>query len=72
MLITTGKVKDGTIEFDAETLPEGATVTLLAAEGDEHFELAPVEEAMLLAAIEEAERGGTITASRLLRRIRKS
>ena len=39
MLITTGKVNNGRIEVDSNQLPDGTTVTLLAHEGDEVFEL---------------------------------
>ncbi len=72
MLITTGKVQGGTIKLDESNLPEGAVVTVLAPEGDETFELAPAEEAKLLAAIAEAERGETISAADLLKKIRRS
>ena len=41
MLITTGKVLGGMIMVDAKSLPDGATVTVLAPEGDETFELLP-------------------------------
>jgi len=71
MLITTGKVLGGTIKVDAQSLPEGTTVTVLAPEGDETFELLPEEEAQLLAAIAEAERGETSRASRVLDQIRR-
>ena len=54
MLITTGKVQDGTIQLEGESLPEGAIVTVLTYEGDETFELGPEQEAQLLAAIEES------------------
>ena len=70
MLITTGKVHDGTIQLDGESLPEGAIVTVLTHEGDEIFELEPEQEAQLLAAIGEAERGEVITAFQLLQQIR--
>lgn len=70
MLITTGKVLDGTIKVDAKGLPEGAIVTVLAPEGDETFELKPDEEAMLLSAIAEAERGETTSALEVLQQIR--
>ena len=70
MLITTGKVQDGTIQLDGENLPEGAIVTVLTHEGDETFELGPEQEAQLLAAIEESERGEVITASQLLQQLR--
>jgi hypothetical protein len=72
MLITTGKVLGGTIKVDAKNLPEGATVTVLAPEGDETFELSPEEEATLLAAIAEADRGETTSASNVLQQIRRS
>ena len=45
MLITTGRVHDGTIQLDGESLPEGAIVTVLTNEGDETFELGPEQEA---------------------------
>ncbi|MCX5720823.1 MAG: hypothetical protein NT179_02170 [Nitrospirae bacterium] len=66
MLITTGTVHGGTIKVDAKSLPEGTVVTVLASEGDETFELLPQEEAKLLAAIAEAERGETASASQVL------
>ncbi len=72
MLITTGKVHGGTIKVDAKGLPEGATVTVLAPEGDETFELSPDEEAKLLAAIAEADRRETASASQVLQQIRRS
>ena len=57
MLITTGKVHDGMIQLEGESLPEGAIVTVLTHEGDETFELNPEQETQLLVAIREAERG---------------
>ena len=72
MLITTGKVHNGKIQLDGESLPEGAVVTVLTQEGDETFELGPEQEARLLAAIAEAERGQVISASQLLQQIRPS
>ncbi len=72
MLITTGKVRHGTVEVETKDLPEGATVTVLAVEGNETFELQPAEEAVLLAAIKEAEQGETVPASQVLQQIRDS
>lgn len=72
MLITTGKVLGGVIKVDVESLPEGAAVTVLAPEGDETFDLSPEAEAKLLAAIAEADRGETISASQVLQQIRRS
>ncbi len=72
MLITTGKVSNGVIQIDIEDLPDGTTVTLLAHEGDETFELDPAQEMQLLAAIAEAERGELVSASELLQKLRHS
>ena len=72
MLITTGKVRDGTIQLDGESLPEGAIVTVLTREGDETFELGQEQEAQLLKVLDEAERGDVISASQLLQQIRPS
>jgi len=72
MLVTTGKVSGGAIEVEAGSLPEGATVTILAAEDGEVFELNPSDEAMILAAIAEAERGEVSDASEVLREISNS
>jgi hypothetical protein len=72
MLITTGKVNNGVIQIDSEDLPDGTTVTLIAHEGDETFELEAAQETELLAAIAEAERGELVNASELLQQIRPS
>jgi hypothetical protein len=56
MLLTTGQVHNGAIEVD-NTFPEGAKVTILVHEDDERFEVNAEEEANLLAAIAEANRG---------------
>ena len=72
MLITTAKVNNGVIQIDSKDLPDGTTVTLLAREGDETFELDAAQESELLAAIVEAERGEVVSASELLQQIRRS
>ena len=64
MLITTGKVNNGVIQIDGKDLPEGTTVTLLAHEGDETFQLDPAQENELLAAIAEADRAHPLTTTR--------
>lgn len=71
MLITTGRVNGGLIEVEGENLPEGAKVTILAPENGETFEVGSDEEAMLLAAIAEAERGDMVNAPSLLEQISK-
>ena len=72
MIITTGKVNGGSIEVEPGTLPEGASVTILAPEDGELFELDNDNEARLLAAIDEAERGDVINAEKVLEQIRRS
>jgi len=72
MLITTGKVSGGAIEVEGASLPEGAKVTILAPEGDEIFQLSPKDEALLLEAVAEAERGEVLSDSEVLDQIRKS
>jgi hypothetical protein len=72
MLITTAKVNNGVIQIDSNDLPDGTTVTLLAHEGDETFELDAAQESELLAAIAAAERGEFVSASELLGQLRRS
>ena len=71
MLVTTGKVSGGFIEVEG-SLPEGARVTILAPEDGETFEIGADDEAKLLAAVSEAERGEMVSASELLDQIRES
>jgi hypothetical protein len=72
MLITTGKVSGGTIQVEAGSLPEGAKVTILAPEDNEIFQLDSEDEARLLEAVAEAERGEVISAPIVLEEVRKS
>ena len=72
MLITTGKVSGGAIEVEAGSLPEGATVTILAPEDNEVFQLGSEDEARLLEAVAEAQRGEVVNATEVLNQIRKS
>ena len=72
MLITTGKVSGGAIKLDAGSLPEGAKVSILAPEDNEIFQLGSDDEARLLEAVAEAERGNVLSASAILDAIRKS
>ena len=65
MVIATGKVVDGRVELDS-ALPEGASVTVLASEGDETFEADHATERMLLDGIAQCERGDTIPINELL------
>jgi hypothetical protein len=69
MQIASGKVVGGRVELDAE-LPEGASVTVLALEGDETFEADAETEKMLLQAIAQFDRGQTTPLSDLLSELR--
>ena len=69
MVIASGRVVDGRVELDSE-LPEGASVTVLAPEGDETFEADPETERMLLDSIAQCERGETIPLTQLLSELR--
>ena len=69
MVIASGKVVGGRVELDSE-LPEGASVTVLAPEGDETFEADPETERMLLKSIAQCERGETIPLTQLLSELR--
>jgi hypothetical protein len=69
MVIASGKVVDGRVELDGE-LPEGASVTVIAREGDETFEADPETERMLLDSIAQCERGDTLPLTQLLGELR--
>ena len=66
MRVATGKVVAGKIVVEGVPLEEGATVTVIATEDAETFELAPAEEAALLAAIAEADRGELLDAGEIV------
>ena len=69
MVIASGKVVGGRVELDSE-LPEGASVTVLAPEGDETFEAEAETERMLLDSIAQCERGDTIPLTQVLGELR--
>ena len=69
MVIASGKVVGGRVELDSE-LPQGASVMVLAPEGDETFEADPETERMLLDSIAQCERGETIPLTQLLSELR--
>lgn len=72
MQITTGKVVAGKVVIDGLSLNEGEIVTVLTHEAEGAVHLSPEEETELLAAIEEADRGETISAEELLARLRRA
>jgi hypothetical protein len=69
MKIATGKVVGGKVVVDGGPLEEGASVTVLARDGENGFTLSPGEEAELLLSIAEADRGETISAEEVLAKL---
>jgi hypothetical protein len=69
MKIATGKVVGGKVVIDGGPLEEGASVTVLARDGENGFTLSPEEEAELLLSIAEADRGETISAEEVLAKL---
>lgn len=70
MRVATGTVVSGKIVVEGEPFPEGSSVTILALEESESFELGPQEEEALLASIAEAEAGNVIDGEQFLRDLR--
>jgi hypothetical protein len=72
MQVFSARVRGGTIvPDDGVTLPEGATVTVIADDDSQPFEVTPEEESELLEAIAGVERGETVRAEDLLERLRR-
>ena len=69
MRVSVGKVVAGKVVVEGEALQEGATVTVLAPDNDESFELSAEEEGELLAALEEANAGRLVDGTEVLREI---
>jgi hypothetical protein len=70
MQLATGTVVDGKIIIEGEPLPEGTVVTILARDSGETFEIPSELEAELLESLAQADRGETLSADELLRRLR--
>lgn len=69
MRMASGKVVGGQVVLDGE-LPEGASVTVLAADDDETFEAGPELEQLLLEAIAQCNRGETVPLEQVLADLR--
>ena len=69
MKIATGKVVDGKVVLYDVTLEEGTSVTVLARDEEGGFTMTPDEEAELLLAIAEADRGETVPAEEVLSKL---
>jgi hypothetical protein len=66
MKLFTGKVVGGKIEVQGQRLKEGSTVTVLAQEDDETFELTAEQEADLSRRIQAVESGRFVNGDELL------
>lgn len=71
MRVATGKIVGGKIVVDGESFADGSEVTIIAGEDGEQFTASPEQEAALLSAIAEVERGEVVSASELLGRLRR-
>ena len=72
MKVATGKVVEGKIVLEGETLHEGAVVTVVVHDDAEAFDTTPEEEHALLEAIAQADRGQVISWERLREQLRRS
>jgi hypothetical protein len=69
MRIAPGRVVGGRVELDGE-LPEGASVAVLASDGDETFEVDAETKRVLLMAIEQCQSGQTTPMADVLADLR--
>ena len=69
MKIATGKVVGGKVVLEGASFEEGTSVTVLARDEDSGVTLTPDEEAELLLAIAEADRGETVSAEEVLAKL---
>ena len=69
MGITTGTVVEGKVLIEGMTLPEGSVVTVITQEPQRGVRLSLEDEAALLEAIAEADRGDTISMEELFARL---
>jgi hypothetical protein len=71
MGIVTGTVVAGKVVVEGLDLPEGSRVTILTPDTSGEVHLSPEEEAELLEAMAEADRGETISAEDLFARLER-
>lgn len=69
MRVATGKVVGAKVVIDGAPFEEGASVTVIAAADAETFELGPQDEATLLAAIAQANRGEVVDGAELMAKL---
>ena len=71
MTMLTGRVVNGKIEVSEDDLPEGAIVSIMIHDDEKTVEVTPDEEAAILAAISEADRGELIPAEEVMAELRR-
>jgi hypothetical protein len=71
MHVATGTVVDGKVVVEGVALREGAVVTVVARGADEPFRLTEEQEAELLEAMAEIQRGEFVTLEQLIESLRK-
>ena len=71
MQVASGKVVAGKVVVDGLALAEGEVVTVLTRGAEAVVQLSPEEEADILEAIAEADRGETISPEELFARLRR-
>ncbi len=69
MQIATGIVVDGKVVVEGMDLAEGEKVVVISGETGQEVQLSPEEEAELLEAIAEADRGETMSIEELFARL---
>ncbi len=69
MQVATGTVVAGRLIVEGLDLPDGETLVVLTRETEDAVQLTLEEEAKLVEAIEEADRGETISAEELFARL---
>lgn len=71
MHVATGTVVDGKVVVEGVALREGAVVAVVARGADEPFRLTEEQEAELLEAMAEIQRGEFVTLEQLIESLRK-
>ena len=71
MRVATGKVVAGKVVLEGEPFADGTPVAVIAADDSESFELTPEQEAELLEAIAEIDRGEFVDAAVVLSNLRR-
>ena len=71
MQVATGTVVDGKIVLEGVPLAEGTLVAVVTRGADENFSLSEAQEAELLAAMAEIERGEYVSLEELLQSLPK-